>query len=94
MSRQKDIKRVMDEFKDFKPTEKQIEAIEQVTRAYSDKSEDDIFFEIIKVNKKMENQMSKEEYEELFEKLDSIRPLLSEEQLEKLDRILEALGKD
>ena len=43
MSRQKDIKRVMDEFKDFKPTEKQIEAIEQVTRAYSDKSEDDIF---------------------------------------------------
>ena len=93
MSRQKDIKRVMDEFKDFKPTEKQIEAIEQVTRAYSDKSEDDIFFEIIKVNKKMENQMSKEEYEELFEKLDSIRPLLSEEQLEKLDRILEALGK-
>ena len=38
--------------------------------------------------------MSKEEYEELFEKLDSIRPLLSEEQLEKLDRILEALGKD
>ena len=93
MSRQKDIKRVMDEFKDFKPTEKQTEAIEQVTRAYSDKSKDDIFFEIIKVNKKMENQMSKEEYEELFEKLDSIRPLLSEEQLEKLDRILEALGK-
>ncbi|NMB28104.1 MAG: hypothetical protein GX987_08665 [Tissierellia bacterium] len=94
MSKEKDIKKAMDEFNDFNPTERQMEAIGEVADAYSDKSEDEIFFEIIRVNKKMENEMTKEEYEELFEKLNSIRPLLSEEQLEKLDRILEALGKD
>lgn len=94
MSREKDMKRAMEEFDDFKPTEKQMEAIGEVADAYSDKSEDEIFFEIIKVNEKMESEMTKEEYEELFEKLSSVRPLLSEEQLEKLDRILEALGKD
>ena len=93
MSREKNIRKVMDEFSDFKPTEKQIEVIGELANAYSDKDEDEVFFEIIKANKKMEDEMSKEEYEELFEKLDSIKPLLSKEQLEKLDRILEALGK-
>ena len=34
-----------------------------------------------------------EDDEELFEKLNSIRPLLNEEQSEKLDRILDVLGK-
>ena len=37
--------------------------------------------------------MTKEEYEEIFEKLNNIRPLLNEEQLEKLDKILYILGK-
>ena len=89
----KDIHEAMEEFKDFKPTEEQIDQFEELADAYSDKSEDEIFFEIIKVNEKMETKMSKEEYEELFEKLNSIRPLLSEEQLEKLDKILYILGK-
>ena len=89
----KDIHEAMEEFKDFKPTEEQIDQFEELADAYSDKSEDEIFFEIIKVNEKMETEMSKEEYEELFEKLNSIRPLLSEEQLEKLDKILYILGK-
>ena len=94
MSREENIKKVMDEFNDFKPTEKQMEAIGEVADAYSDKSEDEVLFEIIEINKNMKNEMTKEEYEELFEKLNSIKPLLSEEQLEKLDRILEILGKD
>ena len=41
----------------------------------------------------MEKEMTEEEYEEIFEKLNSIRPLLNEEQLQKLDRILYILGK-
>mgnify|MGYP000914069789 CR=1 FL=1 len=81
------------DFENFKPTEEQMDRFEELKDAYSEKSEEEIFFEIIKINEKMESEMTKEEYEELFEKLDSIRPLLNEEQLEKLDRLLDILGR-
>lgn len=93
MNKEEDIKKAMEEFQDFRPTAEQIERIEEMADSYSDKSEDEIFFEIIRVNDQMETEMSKEEYEEIFEKLNSVRPLLNEEQLEKLDRILDILGK-
>ena len=89
----KDINKGIGEFTDFIPTEDQINKFEELANAYSDKSEDDFFVEIIRVNEQMEQEMSKEEYEELFEKLNSIRPLLNEEQSEKLDRILDVLGR-
>jgi len=94
MKKDDNLKRAMEEFKDFQPSEEQIEIIEGLTGAYSDKSEDDIFVEIIKVNEQMESEMTPEEYEAIFEKLNSIRPMLNEEQLKKLDRILYILGKD
>ena len=53
-----------------------------------------MFVEIIKVNEEMETQLSPEEYEQVFEKLNSIRPMLDEEQLKKLDMILRALGRE
>ena len=58
---------------------------------YSDASEDEIFFEIIKINEKMKSEMGKEEYEEMLEKLEKMRPLLDDEQIEKLDRVLGAI---
>ncbi|MCF6461874.1 hypothetical protein [Clostridium sp. Cult1] len=94
MKKDDNLKRAMEEFKDFQPSEEQIEIIEGLTGAYSDKSEDDIFVEIIKVNEQMESEMTPEEYEAIFEKLNSIRPMLNEEQLKKLDRILYILGRD
>lgn len=94
MKKDDNLKRAIEEFKDFQPSEEQIEIIEGLTGAYSDKSEDDIFVEIIKVNEQMESEMTPEEYEAIFEKLNSIRPMLNEEQLKKLDRILYILGKD
>ena len=94
MKKDDNLKRAMAEFKDFQPSEEQIEIIEGLTGAYSDKSEDDIFVEIIKVNEQMESEMTPEEYEAIFEKLNSIRPMLNEEQLKKLDRILYILGRD
>jgi hypothetical protein len=93
MSKDMDIDKVIKEFKDFNPTEEQKDKFEELVDSYSDKSEDEIFFEIIKVNEKIENEMSAEEYEELFEKLESIRPLLNEEQLKKLDKVLYILKK-
>ncbi len=83
----------MEQFQHFTPSEEQVEKIETLRDAYADKSEEEIFFEIINVNKNMEKEMTKEEYEEIFEKLNNIRPLLNEEQLEKLDKILYILGK-
>ncbi len=94
MSKDDNIKKVMKEFEDFKPTKKQIEVIGDLSDAYKNKSDEDMFVEIIRVNEEMESEMSSEKYEEIFEKLDSIRPLLNEEQLEKLDKILKALGRE
>ncbi|WP_025642574.1 hypothetical protein [Schnuerera ultunensis] len=94
MKKDDKIKKAMEEFEGFQPSEEQIELIEGLANSYSDKSEEDIFVEIIRVNEEMESEMSPEEYEEIFEKLNSIRPLLNEEQLKKLDRILYILGKD
>lgn len=78
---------------DFELKDDQIEMIEGVTSKFKDKSDDEIFLEIINLNEQMEKDMSFEEYEAIFDQLDAIRHLLSEEQLEKLDRILKHLGR-
>jgi predicted house-cleaning noncanonical NTP pyrophosphatase (MazG superfamily) len=49
--------------------------------------------EIIYLNEQMEKDLSQEEYEAIFEQLEEIRDLLSDDQLEKLDKILEMLGR-
>lgn len=93
MDRDDRIKKAMKDIKDFQPSEEQMELINQLAQKYSGKSEEDIFVEIIKINDKMESEMDPEEYEAVFEKLESIRPFLDEEQQKKLDKILKALGR-
>ncbi|NLY85466.1 MAG: hypothetical protein GX077_03825 [Tissierellia bacterium] len=92
--RKKNIDEIMEKIKEYNPSQEDIEAIENLAEAYKDKSEDDIFIEIIKVNDTLERNLSEDEYREIFEKLESIRPLLSEEQNRKLDRILDLLDKE
>ncbi|MBU5437463.1 hypothetical protein KQI42_05550 [Tissierella sp. MSJ-40] len=92
--KENDIKKIMEEIGNFRPTEKQTEIIEDMASNYMDKSEDEVFFEVIKMNDKMKEEMSQEEYEEMFEKLNRIRPLLNEEQSIKLNRILDILDKN
>lgn len=75
------------------PDKDQLSKIEKIAEDYKDKSDDEIFFEIIKINKEMENDLSPERYTEILEKLESIRPLLSDEQNAKLNMVLKALGK-
>lgn len=93
MKKDYDVKKVIDDFGDIEPTEEQLELIGDLADEYLDKSEDDIFVEIIRVNEKMESEMDPEEYEAIFNKLESIRPFLDEEQQAKLDKILKALGR-
>lgn len=94
MKKDYDVEKNMEEFKDFEPTEEQLEIVGDLADKYSDKSEDDIFIEIIKVNEQMESEMDPEEYKAIFNKLESIRPMLDEEQQSKLDKILKTLGRD
>ena len=84
---------IIKKLKDFDVEKEQLDVIGDISEQYKDKSEEDIFVEIIQLNTKMEEELSFEEYEEIFEKLDSIRHLLSDEQNEKLDRLLDALDK-
>jgi hypothetical protein len=76
------------------PDNEQLSKIEKLAENYKDKTDDEIFFEIIKINKEMENELSPEKYNEILEKIESIRPLLSKEQSSKLNMILKALDKN
>lgn len=78
---------------DFELKEDQIDMIEGVTDKFKDKSDDELFVEIINLNEQMEKDLSFEQYEAIFDQLDAIRHLLSEDQLEKLERILKQLGR-
>lgn len=81
-------------FREHEFSDEQKDLIKNVADGYEDKSDDEIFVEIIELNAKMEEELSHEEYENLFDKIESIRPLLSDEQNEKLNRILDVLNKD
>lgn len=78
---------------DFEFDENQMDLIEGVTDEFKDKTEDEIFVEIINLNDQMEKDLSFEEYEAIFDQLDNIRHLLSDEQLKKLDKLLRQLGR-
>ena len=92
--KEKDIQKIVDNIGKYNPSEEDIMLIESLQDQYMDKSDDDLFVEIIRVNDEIENKLSPEQYEEIFHKLESIRPMLSEEQNLKLDKILKILNKD
>lgn len=93
MDSKKDLKNILNDFENLKPAEEEFDKIKEIADQYSEKSEGEIVFEIINLNKKMEEEMDPEEYNAMLGKLDTIRPLLDEEQNRKLDMLLEAIGK-
>lgn len=88
--RDKIIKNIRNQIED----QEKVEILEQLAENYKDKSEDDIFVEIIRLNEEMEETLGEEQYNEMLSKLDSIRPYLSEEQNKKLDLVLKAMNKE
>ena len=89
-----DIKDIINEAKDYNPSEKDIILIGNLADTYKGKTDEDIFVEIIKVNDEMKEGMTEEEYDAIFQKLDSMRPILSGDQIAKLDMVLELLNKE
>ena len=90
----KHIKKIIDNIEEYNPSEAEVLMIGNFADKYKDKSEEDIFVEIIKVKGEMEDQISEEQFETILNKLDSIRPMLSDEQNEKLDKVLEMLNNN
>lgn len=90
----KEINNIMKEAKDYNQSDEEIIIIGNLGDGYQDKTEDDIFVEIIKVNDDMQGKMTEEEYNAIFEKLNDMRPVLSESQIAKLDMVIELLNKE
>lgn len=84
----------MDNIQDYNPSVKDMIIIGNLANKYQDKSDEDIFVEIIRVKDEMGDNMSEEQYQGILAKLDAIRPMLNGDQNEKLDRVLEMLRKD
>lgn len=93
MSLQKDREELIRHFKDnmSEPSDDDLRKIEELQENYKDKSDDEIFLEIIELNKDMQSNMSEQEYDEIFDKLENIKPLLDEEQKRKLEAIRRSL---
>lgn len=75
------------------PSDEQMDKLKDMASNYKDKSEDDIFVEIIELNKKLSSDMGKREFQDKLSQLEAIRPMLNEEQGKKLDKVLDALKK-
>lgn len=88
-----DKKNIIDGFGDYRPDKEQVEIIEDIASKIKDKSEDEVFVEIIRINSELEDKMSPEKYQEIFEKLENIRYMLSDAQNDKLDKVLKTLNK-
>lgn len=92
--KKRDMKDLVDKFKDYSPSKDELSAIENLADNYLDKTDDDLYIEIIKINNNLEEQLTEEQYQSIFQKLEDIRPLLSEEQNLKLDRVIEIIKRD
>lgn len=92
--KKKDIEYIIDNARDYSPSDEDIIIIGNLADEYEGKTEEDIFVEIIRINNQMEESMSEEQYQAIFEKIDAMRSMFSEEQNEKLDRVLELLNKN
>lgn len=90
----KDIDKALESIKgSVNPSDEQMNQIKEMAGAYSDKSQDDIFVEIIELNKKLSADVGAEEFQNKIKQIEAIRPMLNEEQNKKLDKVLEALRK-
>ena len=95
MNRNKnDIKEALENIKGtINPNDDQMDQLKEMADKYGDKSQDDIFVEIIELNDKLSADMGAEEFQNKLKQLDAIRPMLNDEQGKKLDKLLQALKK-
>ncbi|WFA09432.1 hypothetical protein [Tissierella sp. Yu-01] len=89
----KDREDLINSIKNDMPDEEQMKIVGKMAEELKGKSDEEIFAEIIKLNKEMESKLSPEKYNEMLNKLNKIRPMLSKSQSMKLDMLLKALNK-
>ncbi|MGO1368049.1 hypothetical protein [Senegalia sp. (in: firmicutes)] len=95
MSEKKDLSKLVDKLKSsVNASDEDVEKLKDLANNYSDKSEDELYFEIINLNKKLSEGQNKEEFMKKIKKLEKLRPMLNESQNKKLDTLLEVLKKD
>lgn len=90
----KDREDLINSIKNDLPDEEQLDIVGKMAEELKGKSDEEIFAEIIKLNKEMESKLSPEKYSEMLNKLDRIRPMLSKTQSMKLDMLLKVLNKE
>ncbi|MGO1372440.1 MAG: hypothetical protein ACTHVE_11405 [Senegalia sp. (in: firmicutes)] len=95
MSEKKDLSKLVDKLKSsVNASDEDVEKLKDLANNYSDKSEDELYFEIINLNKKLSEGQNKEEFMKKIKKLERLRPMLNESQNKKLNTLLEVLKKD
>jgi len=95
LSEKKDLSKLVDKLKSsVNASDEDVEKLKDLANNYSDKSEDELYFEIINLNKKLSEGQNKEEFMKKIKKLERLRPMLKESQNKKLDTLLEVLKKD
>ena len=90
----RDIEEALESIKgSVNPSDDQMSKLEEMAEDYGDKSEEDVFVEIIELNKKLSSDMGAEAFQDKLKQIEAIRPMLNEEQSAKLDKVLSALKK-
>lgn len=90
----KDREKLINSINDNLPGDEQLDIVEKMAEDLKGKSDEEIFTEIIILNREMESQLSPEKYKEILEKIDKIRPMLRKSQGLKLDMLMKALKED
>ncbi|MDD2446768.1 MAG: hypothetical protein PHY91_03640 [Tissierellia bacterium] len=90
----KDREKLINSINDNLPGDEQLDIVEKMAEDLKGKSDEEIFTEIIILNREMESQLSPEKYKEILEKIDKIRPMLTKSQGLKLDMLMKALKED
>ncbi|MBS4534601.1 hypothetical protein GOQ29_03125 [Clostridium sp. D2Q-14] len=93
--KKKDLSKLVDKFKStVNAREEDIEKLRDLADKYSGKSEDELYLEIMNLNKKLSQGENKEEFMKKLKKLDKLRPMLNESQNKKLNKLMEILKAD
>lgn len=93
--RKKDLTKLVDKLKGtMNPKDEDVEKLKDLADKYSDKSEDELYLEIINLNRKLSQGENRESFLKKLKKLERLRPMLNSDQNKKLDKLLEILKKD
>ncbi|AFS77987.1 hypothetical protein Curi_c09710 [Gottschalkia acidurici 9a] len=88
----KEVEKALEQIKNaVNPNEEQLDQLKNLADNYSEKSQDEIFSEIMQLNKKLSEDLGADEFKNKLSQLEQIKPMLDNEQSERLDKLLSIL---